>query len=268
MSPNATVARPDVSARACEIMGMRLERYDEAETVQAVFARVGGHGGGWMVNPNLDVLRQYSRSPEVRELLEGATLAVADGMPLVWASALAGCPLPARVAGSTLIYDLSEEAGRRQASVFFLGGAPGTAAGAAEVLAERCPGMRIAGTYCPPFGFEDDPALLEEICDTVRSAGADLVFVALGFPKQERLVTRLRTVAPNSFFVCVGISFSFVTGEVARAPEWIQQTGFEWLYRLSQEPGRLWRRYLLHDIPFALQLLTWAAYTRLTRRDA
>lgn len=246
-----------------EIMGQYFDPLDEAGTVESVFAAVADGRGGWLIPSNLDVLRQIRISSEVRALVSDASLVVADGMPLVWAAAVAGRPLPARVAGSTLIYSLSEAASRRKASVFFLGGDPGTASGAAEILSSLYPGLIVAGTYCPPFGFESDQIEMLRIIETVRAAQPDLVFVGLGFPKQERLVAMLRKAAPTSYFIGVGITFSFVTGDVARAPSWLQRLGMEWVHRLVQEPRRLFKRYIIDDIPFAVWLLAWAATVRL-----
>ncbi len=248
---------------ASEIMGLGVHPLDEAGTVESVFAAIAARSGGWLVTPNLDILRQIRASAEVRDLVADASLVVADGMPLVWAAALAGRPLPARVPGSTLIYALSEEASRRNASVFLLGGAAGAAEGAADVLSLRFPGLQVAGTYCPPFGFENDENEIDRIAEMVVRAEPDLVFVGLGFPKQERLVSTLRRVAPRTYFLGVGVTFSFVSGEVSRAPRWLQRLGLEWVHRLVQEPRRLFKRYVVDDVPFAVRLFSWAATVRL-----
>ena len=135
-----------------------------------------------------------------------------------------------------------------------LGGDKGTAEAAADVLRHRFPGLRVAGTYYPPPGFEDDDRQMAALTEAVRDARPNIIYVALGCPKQERLIRRLRAQLPHSWWVGVGISFSFVSGEVRRAPLWMQRAGLEWLHRLSQEPQRLIRRYVLDDIPFAIML--------------
>lgn len=249
--------------RPIDIMGQGFHPLDEAQTVELVFSAVAEGNGGWLVTPNLEVLRQIRASSDVRALVSDASLVVADGMPLVWAAALAGRPLPARVPGSELIYTLSEEASRRDASVFLLGGAYGVASRAAEVLSSRFPSLSVVGTYCPPFGFESDTTEMLRIVDLVRHAKPDLVFVGLSCPKQERLVSVLRQAAPTAYFVGLGISFSFVTGDIARAPSWLQRLGLEWTHRLVQEPRRLFRRYIIDDVPFAVRLFSWAATVRL-----
>ena len=117
------------------------------------------------------------------------------------------------------------------------------------------PNLRIAGTFCPPVGFEHDPAWMRRIREDIVSSQPDVVFVALGSPKQEYLIQLLRTELPKAWWVGVGISFSFVCGDVKRSPMWMRRLGLEWLHRLAQEPRRLMRRYLLDGMPFAFELM-------------
>jgi N-acetylglucosaminyldiphosphoundecaprenol N-acetyl-beta-D-mannosaminyltransferase len=235
--------------------GVRLDRLSEADTVAHVIGALGRGVGGWICPVNLDVLRQLSASPQTRCLVEEADLVVADGMPLIWASRLRGDPLPERVAGSSLIHSLCEAAADKRRSVFLLGGNPGVAEAAAVRLREASPSLRIAGTLCPPMGFEDDPALLASIDEAILASQPDLVVVGLGFPKQEQLVRRLRPLLPYAWFLSCGVTLSFVSGDLKRAPESLQRLGLEWLHRLWQEPRRLYRRYVIHGLPFLARLL-------------
>lgn len=245
-----------------ELMGLNIDRLSEQETIDEALRALRRHQGGWICPTNLDVLRQYVSSRQVRDLVDEADLVVADGMPLIWASRLAGATLPERVAGSSLIWSLPERAAEAGASVFLLGGNEGAADDAADILRERTPELAVAGTLCPPFGFDRDAAQLDAIDATLREARPDVVFVGLGFPKQERLIRRLRAVLPEAWFVSCGVSFSFVSGEVRRAPAWVQRIGLEWLHRLVQEPERLFRRYVVEGLPFMVRLLLDAARTR------
>ena len=247
---------------AIQLGGVRILALSERECVELVLERAATGRGGKLVTPNVDLLRQCAADPSLRELLAGFDVVVADGMPLIWASRLQGTPLPERVAGSNLISRFASAAAQRGLSVFMLGGEPGTAEAAADVLVARNPGLRVAGSHCPPFGFERDDAALAEIRAALVAAQPDLVFVALSFPKGERLAALLAPVLPRTWFLGVGISFSFLCGRVRRAPPWMQRAGLEWLHRLSQEPGRLGRRYLGYGIPFALRLLAGAALAR------
>ena len=116
------------------------------------------------------------------------------------------------------------------------------AEGAAKVLQTRYPGLKIAGTYCPPLGFEQNKRVMGELRDVLTASGADVVYVALGSPKQERLIALLRTALPSAWWLGVGNSFSFLCGHVRRAPRWMQRNGLEWCFRVASEPRRLWRR--------------------------
>jgi N-acetylglucosaminyldiphosphoundecaprenol N-acetyl-beta-D-mannosaminyltransferase len=115
---------------------------------------------------------------------------------------------------------------------------------------------------CPPFGFERDPDQVTTIVEDLIAARPHVVFVGLGFPKQERIVDRLRPALPNAWFVGCGAAVNFVAGDVDRAPRWMQRTGLEWAHRLGTEPGRLAGRYLRHDAPYALRLLARAPAQR------
>ncbi len=253
--PDAPVDAPS-PLPTVDLMGLRFAAISEQQAIEHLLAQLEGGQGGWVCPVNLDVLRQWHGSSDVRGLVAGADLVVADGMPLIWASVLQGTPLPERVAGSTMTLTLTAAAARVGASVFLLGGNPGTAERAAHELIERAPGMCLAGTLCPPFGFERDERWLGHIRETLVEAEPDLVFVGLGFPKQERLIAELRALLPSAWFISCGISFSFVAGDVQRAPRMLQRFGLEWLHRLLQEPRRLYRRYLLDGIPFLVWLLS------------
>ena len=262
-SPAATSAgdQPAEAFRSITLDGLGLAVIDEQAAVASVIDSLATGRGGWMVTVNLDILRQVHCSAEIQRLVEQADLRVADGMPLLWAASIQGTPLPERVCGSNLIHSLPAAAAAAGRSVYFLGGDPGTAEAAAEALKARHPSLRVAGCLCPKFGFEQDPEELRRIEHALREAKPDLVLVALGFPKQERLIERMRSCAPQAWWIGVGISFSFASGRVKRAPRWVQAIGFEWLHRTLQEPRRLFKRYFVHDIPYGLGLL-WRSWRR------
>ena len=247
------------------LCGLRLLNVDEKSCVQLVMKACDEGQGGWLLTPNLDILRQVVVDPEIRQLCEGADVVVADGMPLIWASHLQGTPLAERVTGSNLIGHICGACAERGRKVFLLGGVPGAADGAAEALIDRNPGLDIVGRYCPPFGFEGDETEIERMVAAIRDSEADVIFVALGFPKTERLIQRIRHARPEGWWIGVGISFSFLSGHVSRAPEWMQNSGLEWLHRLVQEPRRLARRYLVDDLPFAGKLFGVALANRIRR---
>jgi N-acetylglucosaminyldiphosphoundecaprenol N-acetyl-beta-D-mannosaminyltransferase len=245
-------------------MGLEVARVDENAVIDHVLMAVAAGEGGWICPVNLDVLRQVVRDPTRRSLVAQADVVVADGMPLIWASRVQQTPIPERVSGSSLVRTLPAAGRALGTSIFLLGGAPGVAEAAAEELRRSVAGVNIAGTLCPPVGFERSPAQLKAIEATLAQADPDVVFVGLGFPKQDQLIAQLRTRFPRTWFVSCGISLSYLSGDVVRAPEWIQQLGLEWLHRLVQEPRRLARRYLVQGFPFFARLLMSAVRTRVS----
>jgi N-acetylglucosaminyldiphosphoundecaprenol N-acetyl-beta-D-mannosaminyltransferase len=245
------------------LMGAPMDVVTEAQAVKIIVdATEAGHGH-WTITANLDHLRRYHREFLAKDLIDDADQVVADGMPLIWASRLAGKPLPERVSGSNMVWTVCAAAAARGLSVFLLGGDPGVAERAAQVFRERYPSLKIAGTACPPVGFENDEQELDRIQRQLTEAAPRIVFVALPFPKQELLIRSLRGALPHASFLGVGISLSYATGDVSRAPSWLCHLGLEWAYRLSQEPTRrLARRYLIDGLPFGLRLMISAAWYR------
>jgi N-acetylglucosaminyldiphosphoundecaprenol N-acetyl-beta-D-mannosaminyltransferase len=246
---------------------VRIHAVKETQVVEHILCELEQGRGGWVITPNVDHLARVRRDPEFRGFYAQARVVVADGMPLIWASRLQGTPLPERVAGSNLISSLSAGAGRQGRSVYLLGGDPGTAEQAAQILSERYAGLRIAGTHYPPMGFDKDPEQMQRLIEALVQADPDIVYVALGSPKQERLIGMLRERLPRAWWLGIGISFSFLSGHVKRAPVWMQKCGLEWLHRLAQEPKRLARRYLIEGIPFVMILLAGSLRQRFFARN-
>jgi N-acetylglucosaminyldiphosphoundecaprenol N-acetyl-beta-D-mannosaminyltransferase len=260
--PQDRAARESAAPRALpevELCGLGVHAMSQVECVEHVLSELDAGRGGWVVTPNLDHLRRARRDGEFRALCAEATLRVVDGQLLVWALALQRTPVPERVTGSDLVPALAAAAAARARSVFLLGGNPGTADAAAAVLRARHPGLAVAGTACPPPGFDTDALAMARLARALLDARPDVVSVALGSPKQERVIQHLRRDLPGVWWLGVGIAFSFLAGEVRRAPRWMQHAGLEWLHRVGQEPGRLFARYFVHGLPFAARLLASAA---------
>ncbi len=255
--------KPEIGSRsaagrrfpAVTLSGVRLDAITEVQCIAHILDELDLGHGGMLVTPNLDHLQRCKKNLAFSALVAEADLVVADGMPLVWASKLQGTPLPERVAGSNLITTLSGAAAARGRSIYLLGGSEGTAEGAARVLTERFPGLKVVGTYYPPLGFENDARHMADIVGILIAAKPDIVYVALGSPKQEKLIARLRPILPEAWWLGVGNSFSFLCGDVRRAPRWMQVSGLEWAHRLFQEPKRLFHRYVVVGLPFASSLL-------------
>jgi N-acetylglucosaminyldiphosphoundecaprenol N-acetyl-beta-D-mannosaminyltransferase len=257
------VRKAGARSRRVRIGAVAVDPMTEGEVVDHIVAALKRGEGGHLVTPNVDICRAASRDPEILQLIEEADLAVPDGMPLVWASRLLGAPLPARITGADLIWSLSEAAAFYRAPVFFLGGPPGAAERASLVLSTRYPGLIVAGCRTPPCGFETSATELAAVREALVASAPRLVFVGLGFPKQDRLIVSLRAHLPGAWFIGCGAAIAFTAGAVRRAPSWMRHSGLEWLFRLVNEPGRLARRYLVDDLPFALRLLAISALKRL-----
>ena len=218
------------------------------------------------MTPNIDILRQAQVDAGVRAYLDDADLVVADGMPLVWASRLSGTPLPERVAGSSLIWSLSAGLGRDNRSVYVIGGAPADRSPATPTAPpgpppgspQPAPDCASPAPSAPTTASNATPKASPRSATEVAAGRPDMVFVGLGFPKQEQVITRLREFLPRTWFIGCGAAVNFVAGDVDRAPRWMQRTGLEWAHRLGTEPRRLAGRYLRHDAPYALSLLVRA----------
>lgn len=247
---------------------VEFDALSETEAVDEIIGRWREGQGGWVSTPNTHQLELASRSGPIRELVQRADLRLADGMPLVWASRLQGTPLPERVAGSNLVWSLARAAADAEASLFLLGGDDGVAPRAQGTLQRAIPGLRVVGAYSPPVGFEHDAAELRRIRAELAGAAPDLVYVGLGFPKQERLIAELIPEFPDTWFLGIGISLSFISGDAVRAPAWMQLAGLEWLHRLAGEPRRLFGRYVVHGIPFTVSLLARSLLGRGVGRPA
>ena len=239
---------------------MAISEADVATRVRAAWRR---GAGGSIATVNVDILRATTRDSALATLVSDSDIVVADGMPVAWAASVSGHPLPERVTGASLVWTLAEAAAESNRSIYIIGGDPGIPEAAGAALADRFPGLRVAGTDSPPFGFEKDEKQLAGVIRRAKLARPDLVLVGLGFPKQENLIARLRKVLPNAWMLGCGAGIPFAAGQFKRAPEMLQKTGTEWLFRLVQEPRRLARRYLVHDLPFAFGLLARAALGRL-----
>jgi N-acetylglucosaminyldiphosphoundecaprenol N-acetyl-beta-D-mannosaminyltransferase len=249
--------------RRAFINAVRIDAITEQECIHAIISALDAGRGGFVCTHNLDHLRRLERDPDFASVCAGAELRVADGMPVVWLSRLLDIGLPERVAGSSLIHTLSAAAAQRGRSIYLLGGAEGTADAAAECLRSHIPDLKVAGTYYVPFGFEKDDKQIAAIVARLQAAAPDIIYVALGSPKQETLISRIRYHCPRAWWLGVGISFSYVCGQVRQAPLWMQHAGCEWLYRMAQEPRRLASRYLVEGVPFAARLFARCMADRL-----
>lgn len=242
-----------VMHKQIEILGAFVDRVTLDEAVQRTHEFLTSGLAHQIVTVNVDFIRLAQENSEFMDIINHSDLAIADGMPLVWASGWSGDKLPQRVTGVELVEKccaLSEKSGYR---VFLLGGEEGVASAAAEIYRQRYPGVQIVGAYSPPVGpFSEEED--RKMVDMIRAAQPHFLFVAFGAPKQDLWIAKHREELGVPVSVGVGGVFNFVTGRVKRAPEWMQHHGLEWLYRVFQEPRRLWKRYFLKDFPIIAQM--------------
>jgi N-acetylglucosaminyldiphosphoundecaprenol N-acetyl-beta-D-mannosaminyltransferase len=213
-----------------------------AETVETVSVLVERGQPAFFITANTHYAMLTRENPDLEEVNARAAFIVADGAPLVWAAQRLGTPLPERVAGSDLIFELSARAAVKGHRLFFLGAPEGVAEEAARRLTARYPGIQVVGTECPPFR-ELTEAEHDQLIARIRAARPDLLFVAFGQPKGERWIFKNYQALGVPVSVQVGASLEFAAGRVARAPRWMQKLGLEWAFRLGLEPRRLFTRY-------------------------
>ena len=187
--------------------------------------------------------------PAFKRILNESGLTVPDGMPLVWLSRLAGRSEVTRVYGPDLTLAVSRALGERGGSAFYYGAAPGVAEQLAAELRRRCPGLRTAGCWSPPYR-PLTPAEEDAIVERINATNADIVWVGLSTPRQERWMARFQGRLHAPALIGVGAAFDFLTGQLRQAPRWMQRSGLEWLFRMFVEPRRLARRYLRNNPRF------------------
>lgn len=223
--------------------------YAAASVIQAL---TGGrlHRPLLIMGPNAQLVTLAARQPRFAAALRSADLSVPDGISVVLAARLLGQPIPERVTGGDLMERLCVESARHNLSVFFLGGLPGAAEGTARKFQNQNPGFRLAGTCCPPHGFEKDPLESARVRRQIARARPDLLCVAFGAPKQELWMVENCPTLPIGAAISVGAALDTQAGLRKRAPKWTHSIGCEWLYRLIREPRRLGRRYLVGNTYF------------------
>ena len=238
------------------VLGMRFDALTVSHALDRFFelavAPRGPRGCRVAATVNVDfVVNTYCatkstpRNPPLANVLRRAELVIADGMPLVWLSRLLGTPLPERVTGADMVPLIAERAAKEHVKLYFLGGAEKYTRMAADILTQRYPGLEIAGIDTPFVKLDapDAAELDREICRKINESGASILLIGFGNPKQEIWVERNRANLNCGIAIGIGGTFNFIAGAVKRAPDWMRKSGTEWIFRIVQEPGRLWKRY-------------------------
>src|SRR3954466_10489565 len=268
-SPSAaTVAALDrpPAVPAVPVLGVPLALTDYESTLEWMDAAVASGHRGYVCVAATHTVMACQEDRELREAVLGADFTVPDGQPLVWALNALGAKLGDRVYGPDLMERACERAARTGRRFYLYGGRnQGALVELTRALRLQYPGLRIVGGHAPPFrpltAAEEDAIVAD-----INRAQADVVWVGIGVPKQEKWMARMRDRLDAPVLVGVGAAFDFHAGLVSQAPRRMQSMGLEWAYRLLQEPGRLWRRYLRYNPRFVLGFLRqWLAHRRPSR---
>ncbi len=239
---------PSASISRARIFGVRVDAGSLETTAQALHDHAHSHAqpaGGVVCVANVDMVTRAVNDPRLKAVMEDALAVVSDGMPLVWRLRSLGHRHATRVCGPDLMFTLCRLAERDGRAVFFFGGTPQEIKQMSARLRERFPQLQIAGAVSPPL-LPTSPGLDPAIIERINSTNAGIVFVGLGCPKQEFWMS---VHAPHLKAVTIGVGYAFAlaAGLQPQAPTWMQRSGLEWLFRLVQEPGRLWRRYFVSN---------------------
>jgi N-acetylglucosaminyldiphosphoundecaprenol N-acetyl-beta-D-mannosaminyltransferase len=244
---------PEVAHERANILGVRVSPLTMRQTLDAVDHWIADRRPHYVCVTSVHGVMESQRDEDLRRIHNEAGLVTPDGMPLVWVSRLRGFHHVERVYGPDLLLALCRHSIRTGYRHFFYGGRPGVPERLVANLRRRFPGLRVAGTYAPPFR----PLTPEEdkrIVRIVNDANPDIVWVGLSTPKQERWMAAHVGRVRAPVLIGVGAAFDFHAGLKKQAPPWMRRSGLEWSFRLLMEPRRLWSRYLVNG-PLFLSLL-------------
>jgi N-acetylglucosaminyldiphosphoundecaprenol N-acetyl-beta-D-mannosaminyltransferase len=240
-----------MNTNSANILGYQIAQVTRSGFMQCVteFLKDGKNHTIVFLNPHIALLGR--KCEELNRYIHEADMVVADGIGLIWASRVLKCPLPERITGTDFMIDISELCANQGYKICLLGARPGVASRCAERLSSKFHKLKIVGTYHGYFDEKEE----EFIIGDIRENEPDILAVCLGVPKQEMWIRRNRSQLCVPLVFGNGGALDFVAGNVKRAPKWVQDVGLEWLVRLAQEPGRLWKRYLLGNLRFAYLVL-------------
>lgn len=230
-----------------KFMNTEIDNLTMMESLETIEGLISQNRNAYVVTPNIDHIVQLERGGELCEAYKKADLILTDGKPLLWIAKWYGTPIKEKVSGSDLFPRLCKMAVEKHYKMFFLGAAEGVAARAAENLMRRFPGLEVTGTYSPPYGFENDRDEMYRIEKMIKKAEPHILIVGLGCPKQELFMLHNCNKLGVPISLGLGGSLDFEAGNIKRAPKWVSEHGFEWLYRIFQDPRRLAKRYLIDD---------------------
>lgn len=230
-----------------KFMNTEIDNLTMQETLQAIDSLIKANSSAYVVTPNVDHIVQLEKNKELQAVYKHASLILTDGKPLLWIAKWYGTPIKEKISGSDLFPRLCDMAAKKGYTMFFLGAAEGIAKRAAENLTKRFNGLQVVGTYSPPFGFEKDQTEMNKIKFMIKESKPDILIVGLGCPKQEKFMYYHCKELNVPISLGLGASFDFEAGNIRRAPRWMADHGLEWLFRITQDPKRMAKRYLIDD---------------------
>ena len=270
MDPTRTAARRESSSppapRSKHVLGVPLALTHYEDVLEWIDATVDMRRNGYICVAATHTVMACQDDPDLREAVLRADFTVPDGQPLVWALNLLGHPLGDRVYGPELMERACARASITGRTMYLYGGrSHGALVQLTRNLRLRHPGLRVVGGHVPPFRELTSEEEAEVLAD-IRHSGAEVVWVGIGVPKQEKWMARMAPRLGSQVLVGVGAAFDFHGGLIPQAPPRMQRLGLEWMFRLAQEPRRLWRRYLRYNPRFVLGFARQFARERLLRR--
>lgn len=236
------------------VLGVGVSAINLPQATRLILEAVRQNRRGYVAVTGVHGVSEAQSDPEFRRILNAAFLNAPDGMPMSWVGRLQGAQDMDRVYGPDLMLSICAATQDGLVRHFFYGGAPGVANELGSVLSRRFPGITVCGTYTPPFrplNFNEEMELL----DLLRKTKPHICWVGLSTPKQERFMAAYLEKLPITVMIGVGAAFDMHSGRVRQAPLWMQRSGLEWFFRLTQEPKRLWKRYLLNNPLFVARIL-------------
>ena len=224
-------------------LNTHIDNLTMGEAIQEIHRLIQEKKHSYVVTPNMDHIVLMETDSLFKEIYDNADLVLTDGKPLLWIAKRQGTPIKEKVSGSDLFPEMCKLAAREGYGIYILGAAEGVADKAAENLKKKYKGLQIVGTYSPSIGFEKEETEVENIISLINNSKADILAVALGSPKGEKFIYKIRKDIDASLSISIGATIDFEAGNVKRAPKWMSDIGLEWLYRITQDPGRLIKRY-------------------------
>lgn len=254
MYQSSTPANPQIDEPYANVLGVGIHGIDLPRAVEILKESARGNRKGYVCVTGVHGVMEAQRHPSFRKILANALLVTPDGMPTVWVGKAQGLHQMQRVFGPELMLQVCQQSVSEGLTHFLYGGKPGVAERLQLNLERLCPGIKILGTYTPPFRTLETGEKLQ-LQSLVERLRPDIIWVGLSTPKQEIFMSENINNLACTLMIGVGAAFDIHTGEVSDAPTWIKQAGLQWFHRLCQEPARLWKRYLINNTGFLWKIM-------------